>query len=521
MKFNKTFVRILVFLMIAAMGMSLVGCVNSYANNPVVAKVGGVKLYLQQYSNLYQNSQYYQYMQYGLMTREQYANFIMDSLIMEGVQLDQLEVQHITLDADEEAAVQKKVDEQIEEYVNSGFLAKVQTSITDPNERYEAAFELFKAYLKENGTKFDEYRKEVENTFRQNARLDKLRELTVKDITVTTDDVKKAITDSLDKSISAADFYTAWSNFLSMSAKTAPLFMPHPERAVEDDPETSDKDESKDADPYAEFFTVKHLLIKFKTQAGDTVEDLEAYAAEDAEFSEKMKAMEESFAEIGIDEFLAKCADKETCDDPGMQTPAYKYFGYLMQASLISKYYDGFGYAAMKLRFGDEWKSDKEKQAAEENAENAEPEYKLFALQLKDGTKLVKVFTNAGVHYIVINTNECFKMYDDEGYLMLPVCENGEPVTDEEGVVTVFGGHVTSEQITAADEILKNVVASSDSEENAEEPEYITMKSMFQYYYDSKLQSEQSTYYNKKVSEWKENTKIVEKKNIIKAFYQG
>lgn len=520
MKLNKTVVRILAFLMIAAMGIGLSGCVNSYANNPVVAKVGGVKLYLQQYVSLYNNSEYYQYMQYGLMPAEQYANLILDQLIMQGVQLDQIDVQKITLDEEEEAKVIKDVDDELEDYINSNFLVKVDATITDEAARYEAALELFKAYLKENNTNYEKYRKDLQETFRKSARIEKLRQLTVKDITVTIEDVNKTITEAINKNITAADFYTSWTNFISMSSGTAPLFMPHPERAVEDDPETADKDETKEADPYGEFFTVKHLLIKFTTAAGDTVEDLAAYAAEDADFTSKMNAIEETFAEMTLEEFLAKCADKEVCEDPGMQNPAYKYFGYLMQSSLISKYYNGFGYAAMKLKFGEEWQSDKEKETEENTEHEAIPEYDLSYFELKDGAKIVKVFTNAGVHYIVINTNDCFGMYDDNGYLMLPVVDNGEYVADETGIVTAYGGHVTEAQISAADEILKNIVSADDAE-GEDEPEYITLKSLYQKYYDTKLKNDQDSYYSDKVNEWLQNTKVVRKKNIIKAFYQS
>ena len=49
MKSTKAIVRILAVIMTVAMCASFLGCVSSYRANPVVAKVGGVKLDLSQY----------------------------------------------------------------------------------------------------------------------------------------------------------------------------------------------------------------------------------------------------------------------------------------------------------------------------------------------------------------------------------------------------------------------------------------------------------------------------------------
>lgn len=528
MKLSKTVVRIAAFLMLAAMSFGLVGCVTSYNGNPMVAKVGKVKLDLNQYINLYNNSTYSQYLSYGIMTREQYANYILDQLVMQGVQIDQLDVQNITLTAEEEAKVKADAEEQIKEYVKENYLNTVDSSITDENARYEEAVNMFKAELKKNGSTYEAYCKSVEENLTQSERLSKLYDETVKDVTVTDDEVKSYISDSVKTSTTASDFYTSWSNMLSGSSETAPLFMPHPERAVEDDPETADKDESKEADPYGEFFSVKHLLIKFSTEAGESVTDLEEYAAEDKPFNVEIENLEAEFASMTAEDFLAKCADKEICDDPGMQKEAYKYFGYLMQASLLDKYYSGFGYAAMKLMFGDEWKSENELKAEEQATDTAqdglkpgENEYNVTMFDLADGTKIAKVLTTSGAHYIIINTNDVFCMYDDEGYFMLPLYSGDELTTDGDGIVTV-NGHMTQEQFDASNEALGHIEVEHDDEEEADHVhEPMSLKSNYQAYYDTKLNSLKTAAYNTKASEWKENTKIVYKRNVLKAFYQG
>ena len=533
MKLNKFAVRIIAVLAAAVMTVSLAGCISSYNSNPIVAKVGSVKLDLSQYLSLYNNTDsssnmYYTYLQYGLITRQQYAEYILEELVNYGVQIDQLDVQKITLDAEEEAKLQNDVDEQVKSYVNSNYLSKVDSSITDETAKYEAALELFKADLKANGTNFDKYRASVEENLRQTARLKKLHELTVANVAVTNDDVKTYVSTTTNTSVTVSNFNSSWQNLLGLTSKAAPLFMPHPEKAVEDDPETTDKDEAKDADPMQEIFSVLHLLIKFSTTADSTVTDLEEYAGKDEEFTKKMNDFEEILPGLTAEEFLAKCYDKETCDDPGMQNPSYQYFGYLMQESIISSYYSGFGYAAMKLRFGDEWQSEKEKNAdTTGTAENAgEPEYNVTMFELADGTQIAKVLTTAGVHYIIINTNECFNMYDEDGYLMLPLYDGDELVTDDEGIVTVHDRHMTQEQLDAINETLSNIKATpTETEEGGDaeddETEAVTLKSIYEYYRTTKLESMQSEVYNNMFNEWKKNTKIVKKTNVIKSFYQG
>ncbi len=545
MKLNKTLVRVLAVLMIAAMSVGLMGCVSSYNTDPIVAKVGGVKLRLSQYLALYNNTDqnsnpFYTYLQYGLIDRKQYAEYMLDELVDYGVQLDQLEVQNITLDSDEEAKLQQDVDDQVASYVKTNYLSKVDESITDENERYEAALQLFKDYLKKNKSSFEKYRKGVEDNLRQNARLNKLREITVKDVTVSNDDVLAYVKDNTKTDIKVSDFYSAWSQFLQMSTKALPLFMPHPENAVEDDPDTED-DETAEADPFKEFFSVKHLLIKFEKTAGDDVEDLEAYGADDKVFNEKKDEFEASLSTLTSEQFLEKCFDSAYCDDPGMKTPTYQYFGYLMQESLLASYYKGFGYAAMKLRFGDDWKSAAEKAEPKEGEEAVTAEYKVEMIELADGVKVAKVYTTAGVHYIIINTEDTFCMYDEDGYLMLPVYENDAPVAKDGGFQTVHDKTVTQEQIDAINDALSHIKAApaenaegedepgeaddnNDAEtpdDNEEEAEPITLKDIFAYYSDAKLTAMKNEKFNSEFKIWKENTKIVKKTNIIKSLYQG
>ncbi len=558
MKSKKALVRFAAVVIAVIMCASMFGCISSYKTNPMIAKVGNVKLDLNQYLTLYNNTDsstnmYYAYLQYGIINREQYANYILDDLVNYGVQLDQVEVQGITLDETEEADVVAKAEEQIKSYCDTTYKSKIDSAITDAEEQYKAELELLKEDLKAAGNTFEAYRSNIEDGLRKSALVQKLHDVNVADVTVNNDDVKAYFADNAKTDVTAASFNQSFTNFVTRTAEGAPLFMPHPERAVEDDPDTADTDESKEANPYGEIFSVQHVLIKFTNEAGDADKDLAAYAAEDKEFTVKMNAFESEISGLDTQGFLDKCHDKEVCEDPGMLRPAYQYFGYIMQESLLSSYFDGFGYAAMKLKFGEAWEpaAETEENASEtaddtSKTDTEQPAYIIKFFDLTDGAKVVKVFTKSGAHYIIVNPNDCFGMYDEDGYLMLPLYEEDQLLTDAEGIVTA-NGHMTQEQLDKVNEILAFVsaetgepteeatkddadaeAADDENSEDAEEPadaeddeepaEPVTAKTLYDFFRAAKLTAMQSEVFTEKFNTWKENTKIVTKKNLLTAF---
>lgn len=558
MKSKKALVRFAAVVIAVIMCASMFGCISSYKTNPMIAKVGNVKLDLNQYLTLYNNTDsstnmYYAYLQYGIINREQYANYILDDLVNYGVQLDQVEVQGITLDETEEADVVAKAEEQIKSYCDTTYKSKIDAAITDAEEQYKAELELLKEDLKAAGNTFEAYRSNIEDGLRKSALVQKLHDVNVADVTVNNDDVKAYFADNAKTDVTAASFNQSFTNFVTRTAEGAPLFMPHPERAVEDDPDTADTNESKEANPYGEIFSVQHVLIKFTNEAGDADKDLAAYAAEDKEFTVKMNAFESEISGLDTQGFLDKCHDKEVCEDPGMLRPAYQYFGYIMQESLLSSYFDGFGYAAMKLKFGEAWEpaAETEENASEtaddtSKTDTEQPAYIIKFFDLTDGAKVVKVFTKSGAHYIIVNPNDCFGMYDEDGYLMLPLYEEDQLLTDAEGIVTA-NGHMTQEQLDKVNEILAFVsaetgepteeatkddadaeAADDENSEDAEEPadaeddeepaEPVTAKTLYDFFRAAKLTAMQSEVFTEKFNTWKENTKIVTKKNLLTAF---
>ena len=541
MKLNKSVVRILAVLLVAVMAAGAAGCAKSYRTNPVVAKVGSVSLDFNQYMTLFNNtdSTYYQLLSYGYITGEQYSNYILNDLITYGVQLDQVKVQNITLDAEEEAKLQEDVDNEIKTYLNDSYASKIDSSITDATEKYNAMMDLLKKDLKKEKTTFEKYRKGIEDALRNTALIEKLKDLTIKDVTINNDDVKKYFEDNTKKDITVSSFNSSWQSFITQSAKLPPLYMPQPEKAVEDDPETEDKDESKAAEPDAAIFSVQHLLMKFATEPGKDDTDLVTFLAQDEELTAKMKDFENTLTTLTTEQFLEKCHDKSICDDPGMLQPSLQYFGYMMQKSLIDSYYAGFGYASMKLRFGEEWKSENESDKTSTAGDKPEiPDYMVWYFDLADGGKVAKVLTNAGIHYIIVNPNDCYGIYDDEGYLMLPMYEGDELVKDGEGIVTATG-HMTQAQLDNMNKILENVKATieikdddetskdnenEDNKTTEEEPEeevIVTAKSLYDYCNETKLEAMKAELYTQKVKEWGENTKIKTNKSLLKTLYKG
>ena len=526
MKSMKTIVRIAAAFMLVAMFAGAVGCISSYNTNPVIARVGSVDLDLNRFLSLYNNTDtssnpYYQYLQYGLMTREQYAEQIIEELVSYGVQLDQLKVQNITLDEAEEAELEQNIDKQILDYAVETYGSKVDSSITDADAKAQAALDLLKEELKKNNKTFESYRNDVAESLRTNARLDKLREITIGEINVTADDIK-AYYEANAKAGTVSSFKSAFESFISNTSKSIPLAIPHPEKAVEDDPATEDTNEAKEADPYGEIFSVQHVLIKFATAPDDEgKENLEDYAASEESFVEKANAFEAEIPTLTTEQFIEKCHDKDVCEDPGMQDPVYMYFGYIMQQDVISSYYDGFGYAAMKLKFGDEW----EPKASDSESESKPATYKVEYFDLTDGGKVAKVFTTAGAHYIIVNPNDCFGMYDENGYFMLPLYDGDNLVTDSEGIVTA-NGHMTQETFDLVNNIFaviteKAETTEDESEKDEEEAEPVTLKSVYDYIFSTKKDSMESEKYSAIFKEWKDNTNISVNRSLLKPFMQN
>lgn len=527
MNFKKVIVRIVAILMLAALALSSVGCVNSYNTNPVVAKVGKTKLRLNEFLNYYQNSSnpYYQYFQYGIIDRQQYGNMILDELINYGVQLEQARILGLKLTDEEEAEIQSKVDNDIKQTVIQQYSSKVDSNITDADARYAACLKLFKKDLRTNGkTSFNKYRSELVQNYRNSALIDKLRSNTVGDIKANNNDLKAYYKETVNTRVTVSDFNTGFKNFITGSTLSLPLYMPHPERGVKDDPET-EENEATASNDYAKIFSVKHILFKYKDEAPSTMSDYEAYAAEDPDFVKKMNSFETELPKLTLEQFLEKCYDSEFNEDPGMSQPCFQYFGYMMQEGLLDSYYPGFGYAAMKLYFGEGWEP--KAKTTDESSESSDTEskdevtqvYSIRKFRLADGNAVMKVYTGSGAHYIIINENndECFSMYDNDGYLIVPLFDGDEPVKEGRMIATA-NGTMSSTRLASLNEVYSHIGTSGS---DGEKSKTVTSKDVYEYFLGQKTDSLQSAAYAEVFTGWKNSFKVTVNNSILSPYIKN
>ena len=524
MKNNRTFVRIIAVMLLAVMLFAFVGCDDYVNNNPTVVKCGSVELGFQRFLNAFQNSSYYQYYAQGYIDADSYKEFIVNDLVSYGVQLDQAKKQGLTLTAEEEAEVIADADEQIKSYLDSNYADQIASTITDEEAKYQAELELLDKALKTNGSSYKEYRAQVEEDLRNSALIEKLRNSVIGDITVDNDEVKKYFEDNYSDTTTLDTFYNNFSNYITGSSTSIPTYMPIPKAAEPAEGEDGETAEAAEPNPYDELFSVLHLLVKFDTEPGDDVTDLPAYAAEDKNVSQNLTFVEDQLASLTSEEFInTLCFNGDVCEDPGMAKGCYQFFGYTMAESLISKYYEGFGNAAMMLKYP-EWEPAEEEETADASAtpdpnateapEEPEVDHGYERFTLADGVEVMRVFTNAGVHYIILNPNDWTAMYNEEGKLQAVMYEGDEPVKDGDSYVTFDGSKVSQEVFDAMQEAFSHVGDTGENEDFVAS----TCKTVYDLFNSGALTSKQNEAYTAKYNEWKEATNVTVDYNVIKKF---
>ena len=291
--------------------------------------------------------------------------------------------------------------------------------------------------------------------------------------------------------------------------------MPVVKAAETTEEDTESDEETTEPNPYDELFSVQHVLVKFAEEPGADVKDYAAYAAEDDELKTQMEFIESRIGDVDLAAFINDfCHNADVCEDPGMEKDSYQFFGYLMAESLISSYYDGFGDAAMMLKYLDWQPEDETDDSKTEEETPYNFDYKLFTLA--DGNEVMRMYSKAGVHYIVLNPNDWNCMYDPEsGMLRVVLYDGEEPVKDGSSYVTT-AGNISESVFNAIQEAFSHI-GDKDSESFVE----TTCKSIYDYYSDAALSSAQNEVYGGVYNEWKENTKIKIKDKVVKAFYSN
>ena len=402
---KKHFVKLAAIVLAVLMVASAFAC-SAVNNNPRIGKIGDVKIYYDMYSNALSN--YYYYIQQGTIDGETAHEMIKKQLINYGVTLNK--IHELGLEAqltDEEKAeiaedVQSSLDSALSSY-------KVDESITDEDEIYNAKLEQLKAELKKNGTSFKDYMADLEESATENFLFNKLREMEDAKVTLTDEEAEAYFNEQAPKDAESydnehvSDFYTAYSNYIAGNG-IIPFFIPD------------------------DVFLVKHLLIKYTTKDDTSKKEHPAvpedgldgeYGVFDKDAKANINAIVAELEKgITFEEFLDLI--DQYGEDPGVQSEitegddqraegAYHDTGYVMHEDLSKKWAEEFYYASMKLYKGEDWEpavdedEDKDDKDSDADSEEEPKTYDITYYELTDGKKIARVETTNGVHFIVIN----------------------------------------------------------------------------------------------------------------------
>lgn len=335
----------------------------------IVMSSKNVEMTLYDFGEEYYGSQYYQYFLYGAMTADQYCDAIIEELSNFMYILNAAEDAGVTLTEDEEKEIEDTLNEQLEQ-VFQRYEENVDESVED--KRAEAK-KLMSEDLAKDGIDFDTFLELAHVNMRRYKLADKYYQQLINEVEVTDSDVLAYIEEHKAEETDSkmADFVDKFNRYLDGQGPS-PIVVPD------------------------DCFSVNHIFLKFETETDD--EGNVSYLTDSRAKDEA--DLEEVFAETaGLEEFMK--LEEEYGEDPGMDDEGIRENGYVIHPDLLDSYYPGFVYAAMNLRESG-WKPALDN----ENGENSElPEIQMF--KLKDGTEVVKVKTEPGVHYIIIN-----KQYD-------------------------------------------------------------------------------------------------------------
>lgn len=331
----------------------------------IVMSSKNVNMTMYDFGQEFYGSQYYAYFMYGMMDADQYVDAIVDELSNFMLILNAAEDAGVKLTAEEEQAIDDEIETQLEE-VMLRYEANVSDDVED--KRAEAR-RLIEEDLAADGIDFDTFLELAKINMREYKIADKYYTQLMNEVDVTESDILSYIEEqkSAEESAKMTDFVDKFNTFLEGQGPS-PIIVPD------------------------DCFSVCHIFLKF-----DTETDEEGYASylTDSRAEDEAK-LESIFAETaGLEEFMK--LEEEYGEDPGMDNEGIRANGYVIHPDLVDSYYPGFVYASMNLKQRG-WKPAVDL----ETGENAElPEIQMF--ELKDGTEVVKVKTEPGVHYIVIN----------------------------------------------------------------------------------------------------------------------
>ncbi len=311
------------------------------------------------------SNRYYQYFLYGAMTADQYCDTIIEEVSNFVAILNAAEEAGVTLTEDEKEEINVQMEGQIEQVL----VRYEQDVAEDVEDKRAEAKRLIDEDLAADGLDYDTFVELAKLSMCRYALADKYYQQLLSEVEIDESDVLAYINDQkVQEASSAMTDFTDKLNAYLEGQGPSPVVVPD------------------------DCFSVNHIFLKYETTTDEQGHmDYVTTSRTDDE-----KKLEELFAGVaGYEEFMK--LEEEYGEDPGMDNENIREYGYVIHPDLLDSYYPGFVYAAMNLREKG-WKPEIDL----ENGQNTDlPELEMFTLA--DGTEVVKVRTEPGVHYIIIN----------------------------------------------------------------------------------------------------------------------
>lgn len=336
----------------------------------IVMRSGDTELTLYDFSQAFYSNQYFQYLMYGMIDSAQYCDIVVQDLSTLIYIYNDAKANGVELTQEELDDVDALIDDHIEGIIDN-YVEQLEEPTDDEEFNRITAKELLISDLQQDGLDLESFIELAKKNVLMNNIAEKHYHSIMDSVRVSDDEVRKYVDDMLETATegTVSDFVADMNAYYEGSA-------PCPVYIIDD------------------CFSVNHIYMGFETDV-----------AEDGTGSYLTDSRKDDEAEL--EARLAQTADyaafmeleKEFGEDPGMDEDSpYREYGYIIHADLVDDYFAGFVYAAMNLHEG-EWHAPIDPDSAEEPA--ADPELTFFTLQ--DGTKVVKVYTESGVHYIIVN----------------------------------------------------------------------------------------------------------------------
>ena len=333
----------------------------------VVMRSGDVEITLYDFGQAFYNSQYMQYYMYGMITADQLCDYTVEDLSHLIYLQRAAKDAGIELDESEVSEAEKLIEDQLEQLLTQ-YESSVEEDVED--KRAEARKKLEKD-LAEDGIDYDNFLVLAKRNILMYKLADKYYKSVQDSLEISDEDITAYVKAHLneDRTASVSDLVHKLSAFNEGNGPFPVYF-------------------SND------IFTVNHIYMGFETNTddeGNAVTDFDSRKDDEAALEAKLPEAE------NFDGFMA--LEEEFGEDGGMDVEGYRKNGYAIHPDVAGEYFDGFVYAAMNLHEGS-WKPVFDKETGEYIGGG---ERELTYFTLKDGTKVVKVYTDSGVHYIIVN----------------------------------------------------------------------------------------------------------------------